>query len=432
MAYVRSTSTRPRTRSWRCSSIARKFTVTKDSFKRRRPARRRSSTPSRRTTTTSPSSTSPRTSTLARQPDRPRPWSPSGKEPTPGLRRGRPGHRRGGGQGRHRQADGRGEVRLAFRDDYALISTTQAAGRQVRGRPGQPGRQRRVQRRPERASASRACCPSGRTSASSPSWPRASRRRTRPSPRPGQERPVRGRAPLRRRLRRAGRHGPGRARVWTMAQLPEPSRWPRCPPPPPARSRSPAWTSVITSKWAEIEKRPQRRPAAARSSSSSSRPRPSSGSQLPDDLATLLGKNLTLALDSEGLDSDQAKGRRPDRHRPGQGAGRLDKIEKFLAMTSGGQPPRRSPRSPVTASSPWPPRRTTPRSSPRTAPWGQRDLQDRDPGRRRGHLRPVSWTWTRSRSSTSPGLQGDDKANAQVLRAVGFSGTQTDRKPRSR
>ncbi|MGW7477837.1 DUF3352 domain-containing protein [Nonomuraea muscovyensis] len=91
---------------------------------------------------------------------------------------------------------------------------------------------------------------------------------------------------------------------------------------------------TITKKWAEIEKSLGSNAAAADFKRAIDQAKQQYGLELPGDLATMLGKNLTVAVDSEGLASQQIKGGVRIVTDPAKAQAVFDKVQR--AMTAGG------------------------------------------------------------------------------------------------
>ncbi|SEG56835.1 Protein of unknown function [Nonomuraea solani] len=179
---------------------------------------------------------------------------------------------------------------------------------------------------------------------------------------------------------------------------------------------------VVTKQWAEIEKQ-------AKASGSTEitqlfeQAKTQFGLNLPGDLATFLGQNFTVAVDSEGLDSDQVKGGVRIATDPAKAQAILDKVTK--ALSQGGAAPQIAKQSGdgvFTVA-------TTDEYAKKLAEEGtlgdSETFQTAIPNAGEANyalfvdLDKVEKLYLQS-------MQGDDKANAQVLRAVGLSGTQSD------
>ncbi|MEV0594182.1 DUF3352 domain-containing protein [Nonomuraea cavernae] len=180
---------------------------------------------------------------------------------------------------------------------------------------------------------------------------------------------------------------------------------------------------IITKQWAEIEQ------SAASAGGAEfkqfvDQAKQTYGLQLPDDLATFLGKNLTVAIDSEGLDSDQVKGGVRIVTDPAKAQAVFDKVQQ--AMASSGQA------APQIA---------------KVAGDGTFTLATSDEYAKQlsaegtlGENETFTTAVPDAESATFAlfvdldkvekyyleSMKGDEKANAQVLRAIGLSGKQTD------
>jgi hypothetical protein len=181
---------------------------------------------------------------------------------------------------------------------------------------------------------------------------------------------------------------------------------------------------LITSRWADIEKQAAATPSGAQFKQFVEQAKTQFGLQLPDDLATILGKNFTIAVDSEGLDSDQVKGGVRIATDPAKAQAVLDKV--LQAAASSGQP---APQIAKVAGDGVFTVATTDEYAKKLAEDGA--LGDSETFQT---AIPNADTATfglfvdldKVEKLYLANLQGEDKANAQVLRAVGFSGTQTD------
>ncbi|MEV6153941.1 DUF3352 domain-containing protein [Nonomuraea sp. NPDC052129] len=180
---------------------------------------------------------------------------------------------------------------------------------------------------------------------------------------------------------------------------------------------------IITKKWAEIEQSVAASPAGAQFKQFIDQAKQTYGLQLPDDLATILGKNLTLAVDAQGLDSDKIKGGLRIATDPAKAQAVYDKIQK--AMTSSGQP---APQLAKVAGDGTFTVATTDEYA--KALGGEGTLGESETFKTAipdgddatfalfVDLDKVEKYYLQS-------MEGDDKANAQVLKAVGMSGKQT-------
>lgn len=94
---------------------------------------------------------------------------------------------------------------------------------------------------------------------------------------------------------------------------------------------------TITKKWADIEKS-LGSGAAADFKRAIDQARQQYGLELPGDLATMLGKNLTVAVDSEGLDTQQVKGGVRIMTDPAKAQAVLDKVQQAITANGGAAP----------------------------------------------------------------------------------------------
>ncbi|MER6942676.1 DUF3352 domain-containing protein [Nonomuraea sp. NPDC000554] len=178
---------------------------------------------------------------------------------------------------------------------------------------------------------------------------------------------------------------------------------------------------VITKKWAEVE---QSAAASPEVKSFIDQAKTNLGLQLPDDLATLFGKNLTLAVDSEGLDGNQIKGGVRIVTDPAKAQTVADKIEQ--ALTSGGQ---QAPKLAKIKGDGTFTVATTDEYAKKLSEDGNlgdsETFQTAIPDAGNAtfglyvDLDKVEKYYLQS-------MEGDDKANAQVLRAVGLSGKTSE------
>ncbi|MFC5831905.1 DUF3352 domain-containing protein [Nonomuraea insulae] len=180
---------------------------------------------------------------------------------------------------------------------------------------------------------------------------------------------------------------------------------------------------IVTKQWAEIEKQ-----ATAAGSAEISQLLQSAKTQLglnlPGDLATVLGKNFTIAVDSEGLDSDQVKGGVKVTTDPAKAQAILDKVTQ--AMTQNGSP---APQIAKVSGDGVFTVATTDEYAKKLAEEGtlgdSETFQTAIP-----NAADVNYALfvdlDKIEKLYLASMQGDDKANAQVLRAVGLSGTQSD------
>ncbi|MEV0825729.1 DUF3352 domain-containing protein [Nonomuraea rubra] len=181
---------------------------------------------------------------------------------------------------------------------------------------------------------------------------------------------------------------------------------------------------AITKQWAEIEKQ-----ATAAGGTQIrqllQQAETQFGLQLPADLATVFGKNFTVAVDSEGLDGDQVKGGvRVTTDDPAKVQAVLDKVQAALTQNGGTAPQiaKATGDGVFTAA-------TTDEYAKKLAEEGtlgdSETFQTAIP-----NAADVNYALFVDLDKVEKlylaSMEGDDKANAQVLRAVGLSGTQTD------
>ncbi|TDD19059.1 hypothetical protein E1294_22330 [Nonomuraea diastatica] len=180
---------------------------------------------------------------------------------------------------------------------------------------------------------------------------------------------------------------------------------------------------VVTKNWANIEKQATAT-GAAEVQQMLAQVKTRFGLELPGDLATLFGKNFTFAVDSEGLDTNQFKGGVRIATDPAKAQAILDKIQQ--AMASGGQG---APQLAKVAGDGVFTVATTDDYAKKLAETGtlgdsetfQTAIANPDEANAAlfVDLDKIENLYLNS-------LQGDDKANAQVLRAVGMSTSITD------
>ncbi|GAA3175974.1 DUF3352 domain-containing protein [Nonomuraea roseoviolacea] len=180
---------------------------------------------------------------------------------------------------------------------------------------------------------------------------------------------------------------------------------------------------IVTKKWADIEKSMAATPGGAEFKQFVEQAKQTYGLQLPDDLATILGKNLTVAVDSEGLDGDQIKGGVRIVTDAAKAQAVYDKVEK--AMAAGGQP---APKLAKVAGDGTFTVATTDEYAKKLAEEGT--LGDSEtfttavPDADKATF-AVFVDLDKVEKYYLQNMEGEEKANAQVLRAVGLSGTQT-------
>lgn len=180
---------------------------------------------------------------------------------------------------------------------------------------------------------------------------------------------------------------------------------------------------IITKKWGEIEQSIAATPAGAQFKQFVDQAKQTYGLQLPDDLATVLGKNLTLAVDAQGLDSDKIKAGVRITTDPAKAQAVYDKIQK--AMSSSGQP---TPQLAKVAGDGTFTVATTDEYAKALSADGtlgeSQTFKDAVPDADEATY-ALFVDLDKVEKYYLPSMEGDDKANAQVLRAVGLSGKQT-------
>ncbi|MFJ2031286.1 DUF3352 domain-containing protein [Streptosporangium sp. NPDC087985] len=146
------------------------------------------------------------------------------------------------------------------------------------------------------------------------------------------------------------------------------------------------------------------------------------GLKLPADLVTLLGKNLTLAVDGNGLDSDQPKVGARIVTDPAKAQEVIGKIEKLLADAGSTLPLAKVPGdgSLVLASSPEYAAELAKEGTLADDESFKLAVPDAD-----NATFAIYVDLNKVEKFYLQGVQGDAKANLQQLRAVGISGTQS-------
>ncbi|GAA1731475.1 DUF3352 domain-containing protein [Nonomuraea bangladeshensis] len=180
---------------------------------------------------------------------------------------------------------------------------------------------------------------------------------------------------------------------------------------------------VVTKQWAEIEKQATAT-GSAEITQLLQQAKTKYGLSLPGDLATLLGKNLTVAVDSEGLSGDQLKAGVRIATDPAKAQAVFEKVQQ--AMTASGQPAPKIAK--VTGDGVF----TVATSDAYAKSLSEEGtLGDSETyktavadGDEANYALFVDLDKVESLYLES--MDGDDKANLQVLRAVGLSGKMTD------
>ncbi|MEV0617996.1 DUF3352 domain-containing protein [Nonomuraea sp. NPDC050404] len=179
---------------------------------------------------------------------------------------------------------------------------------------------------------------------------------------------------------------------------------------------------VVNKQWAEIEKQAAAA-GGAEIKQMIEQAKTQLGVELPGDLATVLGQNFTVAVDGEGLNSDQIKGGVRVATDPAKAQAILDKVLQKLSQ--GGQAPQLAKQSGdgvYTVA-------TTDEYAKKLIEEGtlgdSETFQAAIPNPGESNY-ALFVDLDKIENLYLQSMQGDDKANAQVLRAVGLSGTQTD------
>ncbi|MGW4792219.1 DUF3352 domain-containing protein [Nonomuraea sp. NPDC004297] len=180
---------------------------------------------------------------------------------------------------------------------------------------------------------------------------------------------------------------------------------------------------VVTKRWAEIEKQAVAS-GNAQLSQMLQQAKTQLGLALPGDLATILGQNFTVAVDSEGLDGQQIKGGVRVVTDPAKAQAILDKVQQALTQQGG-----TSPQIAKVAGDGVFTVATTDEYAKKLAEEGtlgdSETFQTAIPNA--GEVNFALFVDLDKVENLYLGsMQGDEKANLQVLRAVGLSGTQTD------
>ncbi|MCF6467164.1 hypothetical protein FAF44_01885 [Nonomuraea sp. MG754425] len=180
---------------------------------------------------------------------------------------------------------------------------------------------------------------------------------------------------------------------------------------------------VVTKQWAEIEKQAVAS-GNAQLSQMLQQAKTQLGLALPGDLATILGQNFTVAVDSEGLDGQQIKGGVRVVTDPAKAQAILDKVQQALTQQGA-----TSPQIAKVAGDGVFTVATTDEYAKKLAEEGtlgdSETFQTAIPNA--GEVNFALFVDLDKVENLYLGsMQGDEKANLQVLRAVGLSGTQTD------
>jgi hypothetical protein len=180
---------------------------------------------------------------------------------------------------------------------------------------------------------------------------------------------------------------------------------------------------IVKKQWADIEKQATAAGAAEVKQLFESA-KTQFGLELPGDLATVVGQNFTLAVDSEGLDGDQIKGGVRVVTDPAKAQAIVDKVQQ--ALTSSGQP---APQIAKVAGDGVFTVATTDDYAKKLAEEGT--LGDSETFKAAiADAGDASYALyvdlDKVENLYLKSMQGDDKANAQVLKAIGMSGKLSD------
>ncbi|MFG3441768.1 DUF3352 domain-containing protein [Nonomuraea sp. NPDC047897] len=179
---------------------------------------------------------------------------------------------------------------------------------------------------------------------------------------------------------------------------------------------------TVTKKWADIEKS-LGSGAAADFKRAIDQARQQYGLELPGDLATMLGKNLTVAVDSEGLDTQQVKGGVRIVTDPAKAQAVLDKVQRAMTANGAAAPQIAKVAGDDTF------------TIATTQDYAQKLSEEGTLGDSETFQKAVAdgadanfalfVDLDKVEKLYLANLQGEEKANAQVLRAVGLSGKQS-------
>ncbi|GAB2920684.1 DUF3352 domain-containing protein [Nonomuraea fastidiosa] len=180
---------------------------------------------------------------------------------------------------------------------------------------------------------------------------------------------------------------------------------------------------MVTKQWAEIEKQATAA-GNAQVSQMLQQFKTRFGLNLPADLATVLGQNFTVAVDSEGLNTDQIKGGVRVTTDAAKAQAIVDKV--LNAFAQNGQP---APQIAKVAGDGVFTVATTDDYAKKLATEGtlgeSETFQTAIPNADDANF-AIFVDLDKIENLYLQSMQGDDKANAEVLRAVGVSGSQTD------
>ncbi|MBF8188300.1 DUF3352 domain-containing protein [Nonomuraea sp. K274] len=180
---------------------------------------------------------------------------------------------------------------------------------------------------------------------------------------------------------------------------------------------------LVVKSWAEIEKQATAT-GGAQIAQLIQQAKTTYGLDLPGDLSTILGKNLTVALDSQGLDTNQIKGGVRIATDPAKAQAIIDKVQQ--AMSAGGQPAPQIAKVAgdgvfTVATSDEYAKALAAEGTLGESPAFQTAIPDADAATFGlfVNLDQVENLYLNS-------MQGEEKANAQALQAIGMSGKLTD------
>ncbi|MET8866159.1 DUF3352 domain-containing protein [Nonomuraea sp. NPDC004580] len=180
---------------------------------------------------------------------------------------------------------------------------------------------------------------------------------------------------------------------------------------------------VLTKQWAEIEKQASAT-GGAQVAQMLQQVKTQFGLSLPGDLATVVGKNFTVAVDSEGLDTNQIKGGVRVATDAAKAQAIVDKV--LNAMSQNGQP---APQIAKVAGDGVFTVATSQDYAKKLAEEGtlgeSETFRTAIPNADDANY-AIFVDLDKIEKLYLASMQGDDKANAEVLRAVGLSGSQTD------
>ncbi|MEQ4718685.1 hypothetical protein [Nonomuraea sp. B19D2] len=179
---------------------------------------------------------------------------------------------------------------------------------------------------------------------------------------------------------------------------------------------------IVTKQWAEIQKQAAAT-GGAQVQQFIQQAQSQLGLQLPGDLATVLGKNFTIAVDSQGLSSNQIKGGVRVVTDPAKAQAIVDKVQQAMSRGQGGPQIAKVKGDGVFTVA------TTDEYAKQLA--GEGTLGDSETfqtavANADDANYAVFVDLDKIENLYLKSMQGDAKANAQVLRAIGMSGSVTD------